>query len=108
MSDDKLTKMDRLANCWKWMSGVMRDRPVQLTLYAVGVVLLAIALTASLVKSHNNEVNIGAIKSVLCAQVPGQSPADRTRDCQRLLDELLRNPTPEQARRLRQIIKDGE
>lgn len=97
---------ERGAICWKWLQKSLHDRPVQFFMYLTSSFTVAVILGWSLLATNENQSDINTVKLALCNSVgsPDMSLHQR-KQCQELFDRLLKNPTPQQVKRLREIVK---
>lgn len=93
--------MDLCAKLWLRAGSLFEARPATLIGVTVGAIIFACALTYVLVKQETTQHQLDSVTSAFCN---GQNPD--TAKCRKLLDALLRNPTPAQAAHLRQIVKE--
>lgn len=101
---------DKAAEWWKEAGEFFGERPVQLIAYGLAAVLLIAALGYSALTANDNKDDINDIKAAFCsADGPPRSANEEktnTKRCQMLFTKLIENPTPTQARRLREIVKE--
>lgn len=89
----------------------MAQRPVQLLSYLVGLMVI-IGVYGAIVAT-NNKSNLDQVKSALCnsdsfnRDGSSRDHQNQRVKCQRLFTKLLEHPTPQQARRLKQIVKEA-
>ena len=98
--------MNGAAERWVKAGKILGHRPAQFLLYLLGAVLVSIALTYSLVTTNENNNDLASIKAAFCNSA--EDPNKQIHQCQKLFDQLLAHPTPQQAKRLRQIIQEGK
>lgn len=97
---------DGAAKGWVKLGEVLHRRPVQFISYLVAGIVIIVLLSAALITSTENKTDINSVKSVLCnPPKDGTIDPNRIRQCQELFDRLLQHPTPQQAERLREIVK---
>jgi hypothetical protein len=99
--------MDRLAAAWLWVGERFRRRPIAVVGLILGAVIFASGITYVLIEQNNTENDIRKVQDVICNN-SGPYTARVQKNCHHLLDQLLKNPTPQQAKRLKQIIKESQ
>ena len=97
---------DSLAQLWLWLGDQFRRRPVAVTGMLLGAVIFVGVFSYVLWEQDHTNAKIRAVQSAFCN---GKAPYTKAieENCHKLLDQLLRNPTTEQADRLREIVKES-
>lgn len=103
--------MEYLAEIWVRTGAFFGRRPVQILGLALGGVILIGVLGYSATTANNNQNDINDVKKAFCvppigARLSRHEKLDQVHKCQALLGRLLEHPTPAQARRLKQIVKE--
>lgn len=103
--DDRRGFMDYFATCWEALGRYFGHRPLQMIGLFVGAAVVIVALAFSSISTVHNSGRINKVQAAFCN---GDAKFNSTQkmNCRKLLDQLLKNPTPEQARRLREIVKE--
>jgi hypothetical protein len=96
---------ERSMKAWNDLGQWMARRPMQMIGTILGLVLTVI-LVYSALQTKTNEVDISNIQKVFCSAEDTPGPQQRE-NCQKLLDQLLKNPTPQQTARLREIVEEA-
>jgi hypothetical protein len=104
MVDDSF--MDKASRIWERFGRYFAHRPAQICGLLLGCLILVIVIAVSSI-TFNNRKDISQIKHAFCNNSGPYTQHERAA-CQHLLDQLLKNPTPEQARRLREIVVRGQ
>ena len=99
--------MDRFAAIWLWLGQKFGVRPATVIGVTIGAILFATALTYILVQQNNTERDVREVTAAFCNGSDPQrtNPANQER-CNDLLRTLLKNPDPDNARRLREITEN--
>lgn len=100
---------DWLARLWSWLGDQFKRRPLAVVGLLLGALLVSLFLyqqTQVENKVNKNTSSIHAVQKAFCNGSAPYTPMVE-RNCHKLLDQLLRNPTTEQAERLREIIKEN-
>lgn len=106
MDDRSSPLMDRLTTCWQWLGRLFERRPLAVILVVVGALAFAGFMGAILVKQDRQQTRLNDVQRAFCN---GDAPYNKTQqeNCRKLLDQLLENPTAEQAAKLRKIVKEA-
>lgn len=100
--------MDKLADFWDWMNEFVKCRPLAVAGTVAGALMFAGLMGYLLVNTQNNTTDINRVTQEFCSGRPEViQTAENKQKCQALLSRLLANPTPEQARQLREIVRDN-
>lgn len=111
MSEDSGNRiLDMFADLYKAIKAWMAERPIQLLAYMVGLLVIIGVYTA--ITATSNSTHIDQVKAALCNSDSFDNRSvndhrDQQIKCQRLFSKLLEHPTPQQARRLKQIVKEA-
>jgi len=97
--------MEKLAAVWVWVGNHFKRRPVAVVGFVLGAVLFASAMGYLLIEQNSNANDIHKVQEVICNS-SGPYTEQIEANCRHLLDQLLKHPTPQQAERLKQIIKE--
>lgn len=97
--------MSKYGDKWESAGHYFGHRPIQVIGIIIGSVLVIALLAYSSITSTNNSSQLDEVQAAFCN---GSATYNTTQqhNCRQLLDQLLKNPTPEQARRLREIVKE--
>lgn len=101
MSRVKNRVLDRCGHKWEAMGKYMMHRSGTV----IGLMLSLIVVVVIAFSTRQNTTDINEIQGKFCNGNVAEK-YDRVENCQKLLDNLLRNPTPRQAIRLRQIVEE--
>lgn len=99
--------MNKMADLWERGGHYLGHRPAQIVGIFLGGTILIVLLAYSSLTANSNEHRIEKIQSAFCNGSAVYSTIEQ-KNCRHLLDQLLKNPTPEQARRLRELVKEGK
>ena len=96
--------MERGSKLWLRIGQTFERRPAQVCGLLLGAIILIAVLFYATTTATNNRADITQIQAAFCN---GDEPYtnEQQQNCRQLLDKLLNDPTPEQARRLREIVK---
>lgn len=103
--------MAQIARCWEMLGDFFRRRPLLVIgiLIATGIIIASLSYTVS--TANHNKASIDEVRSAFCradgSRISPDQETDQIRKCQALLTRLLEHPTPTQARRLREIVKEA-
>lgn len=98
--------MDRLSIAWLWLGHTFGVRPATVIGIVLGALIFASGITYNLVKTDNNTKQLEQIQHSFCNGGAQYTPIVEAR-CRDLLDQLLRNPAPEQIDRLKELVRDS-
>lgn len=99
--------MDLLARIWERCGDWFGHRPIAVIGTLLGAIIFAGAMGFVIVRQNDQQTHIEQVQSAFCNErVDSVTSAQQEANCRDLLNRLLKNPTPEQARRLRQIIQE--
>ena len=96
--------LDRVGDIWERTGGYVGERPLQVIGALVASIIVIIVL-GLVVATTSNRADINDIRDALCGAPHETYSVARKAQCQRLLSNLLDNPTPAQRERLRIIVK---
>lgn len=91
-----------VVNCWNGLREYAKRRQVMFTGLILGTVLFIASQSYLLSTQPVQQHDINELKSSLCAFRNSSPPR-----CQLLLDQLLRNATPDQKNRITEIVKNS-
>lgn len=97
--------IDQFAKVRDAIANYFANRPMQIVGTLAGAALFIGILATSL--SASNRADLSEVRAAFCNGDVTYNEAQRE-NCQKLLDQLLKNPTPDQARRLREIVKESQ
>lgn len=97
--------LDNGAKLWIRVRTVLAERPAQFIGYMLGSLALLFVGGYLLTTSYTNNNELDKIQRSFC-KGDARYTQEVEKRCHRLLDQLLRNPTPTQTERLREIVKD--
>lgn len=100
------TLMDKMGVVWLRLSGYFGGRPIQICGILAGALILIILLFYSAANTTKNTVTLRDIQNAFCNGDAEVYTKDQEENCQKLLEQLLKNPTPEQRDRLRELVKE--
>jgi hypothetical protein len=104
--DDRHPVIERFARWWEVCGEWLKHRPAQVGLIIVGLaatVLVLLAVAASL----SAKTDVGEVRENFCnGQNIAPSSEIQSKNCQKLLDKLLKNPTPAQRKRIQEIARE--
>jgi len=97
--------MDKYSDKWETLGHYFGRRPIQVVGIIIGSVLVIGLLAYSSITSTRNTTELERVQAAFCN---GDAPYNsaQQQNCRKLLDQLLKNPSPEQAKRLREIVKE--
>lgn len=98
--------MERLVDLWENCGRYLGHRPAQIIGIILGGAILIGLLGYSSVTATSNTTHIENIQNAFCNGNLTDT-VEQQRNCRQLLDRLLKDPTPEQAKRLRELVKEG-
>jgi hypothetical protein len=98
--------LDKVVDRWKACGEWLADRPAQIVLTLLACFVVIAVLGLYLATTHNR-TDIDTIQNALCNEPGVTYDHEREAQCQTLLTRLLKNPTPQQKARLRQIVREG-
>lgn len=97
--------LEEAARLWTWVRKILYERPFQFIGYLLAAATLVVVLGYSLATSYENNNVIDQFQNALCRGDMPYTPAERVR-CRNLLNQLLKDPSPQQRERLREIVKE--
>jgi hypothetical protein len=106
VKDDAHKKMDWFARMWERAGLWFARRPVMVIGTLLGAVLFATLMGILIFKQNKQATSLHEVQSVFCNGAIEVPTPEQAVNCQRLFDQLLRDPTEAQAVRLREIIKE--
>jgi hypothetical protein len=107
VKDDSHKKMDWLARMWERAGRWFSHRPAAVIGTLAGAVLFAGLMGVLIFKQNEQGTSLREVQSVFCNGAIEHPTVEQQINCQHLLDQLLKNPTQDQAVRLREIIKEA-
>lgn len=85
---------------WLKVGDFFKSRPMTIIGVVLGAMIFAGSLGVVLVRQETTNVKVKEIRNAFCN---GENP--NPQKCQKLFDALLKNPTPDQAKRLKEIVR---
>lgn len=106
MPNDDRKAIDVLTDTWEATGEWFRRRPVAIIGTLTGAMIFCVLIGYLFVNQNTNQADIRQVQSAFCN---GSAPYDTQTEinCRHLLDQLLKNPTPAQAERLRDIVRES-
>lgn len=101
---------DKCADCWETMGDFFKAKPITVILLFLVMIGSTVALTYSTVSSSQNSSDINEVKAQFCNPPRTATHVDKEMNkkrCQQLLDQLLKNPTSKQRKRIQDIAGGG-
>lgn len=98
--------LDGLAAWWEKCGRWLGHRPAQI-IFMLSALVATVLVLLSLATAFHNKASIEDIQAAFCNG--GQNyDAQQRENCHKLLTQLLKDPTPEQKARIRQIATEGK
>lgn len=93
--------LDGFAPVWEWLSDCFSRRPM----FVLALLVSAVIVLLSAVTFVKTASEVSDVSNAFCNGQKHTFDARQQRNCRALLDQLLRDPTPEQRLRIREIAR---
>jgi predicted PurR-regulated permease PerM len=104
--------MDKIAECWLWLSQRLHRRPLAVIGLLVGALVWVGLMSWLFVQTENTRDEIQKVQSALCGDNsssinPGNLPSPVKANCQLLFNRIWDNATPEQISEAKRRLREA-
>lgn len=99
MEPEKHKWLDGFAPYWEKLSEFMRRRPV----FMLAMIVSMAIVTLAAITFATTAKEVSSVSGAFCNGQKEEFDAKQQRNCRALLDQLLKDPSPEQKQRIKEI-----